>query len=429
MTEEVVMIRATDRKLISVLLIAYACEPNSGSEPGTGWNMAFALAKHHNVTVVTRANNQAAIKAYLKNSSESQPKFLYVDPPAWSIHLKKIGILRIQVFYALWQWSVAIAIKRELLGLPDIIHQLTFNSFEVPPFAFLSSNAVKVWGPAGGGQTVPLRMLPAFGFLGGIKECLRNIRVHFSAFNPLFRAVLRRSSLVLFANRETAKLLSGGASAERQLMIDVGVNVYDFAPVSSEHTRSKVTILFAGRFEHRKGAMLLLKAFVHVAKKHQNVELRLVGGGPLRKQLMSYTENMGLDEKVIFPGLISHEEMRAEMAGATIFAFPSLRDTSGAVVLEAMATGLPVVCFDHQGAALMVADGCGLRVPAIAFKTAVVGLANAICKLVEFPELVSQMGISGRKHVVKNHHWDIKASRMGDCYRSLINPTTDKPQN
>ena len=405
---------------LRVLLIAYGCEPDQGSEPGTGWNMALALAEYHDVTVVTRANNRPVIEGFFGNSPASGLGFIYVDPPAWALRLKKCRILGIQAFYALWQWSVARALKQNPSGLYDVIHQLTFNSFEVPPIAFLTSTAINVWGPTGGGQTVPFRMLPAFGTVGGFKEFLRNIRVHISARNPLFRAVLRRSSLVLFANRETRKLISGSDGDCRDFMIDVGVNVDDFAPALAEPNQTKVKILFAGRFEHRKGALLLLKAFERVAKKHSNVELRLVGDGPLRRRLIAYAKKMKLGDQVVFPGLVSHAGMRSEMAGASIFAFPSLRDTSGAVVLEAMATCLPVVCFDHQGAAIMVADGCGLRVPAKAVEIAVNGLADAICTLVENPGLASRMGTAAREHVNKNHHWKAKASRMDQHYRSLI---------
>lgn len=407
-------------KRLRILLIAYACEPNRGSEPGTGWNMALALAERHDVTVVTRANNRPAIEGCLADAPQFRPAFLYVDPPAWTLRLKKLGVLRIQAFYAIWQWSVARVLKRGPKDSYDIIHQLTFNSFEVPPLAFLTSNAVKVWGPAGGGQTVPIRMLPAFGAIGGFKESLRNLRVHLSALNPLLLAVLRRCSLILYANRETQKLLSDTESGIENLMIDVGVNVNDFAPAPAESAAAKVTILFAGRFEHRKGALLLLKAFERVAGKHRNVELRLAGDGPLRRQLTSYAQEMERGGQVVFPGLISHAGMRAEMAGATIFAFPSLRDTSGAVVLEAMATCLPVVCFDHQGAALMVADGCGLRVPAVSVEMAISGLADAICALVEDPERASRMGLAAREHVIKIHDWNAKATTIDQYYRSLI---------
>lgn len=414
--------RANERKRLRVLLLAYACEPNCGSEPGTGWNMAFALAKHHDVTVVTRANNQPAIEKFLGSPAKAQPTFLYIDPPTWALRLKKQRILPIQVFYALWQWSVARALKTKPPSSFNIIHQLTFNSFEVPPLVFLGSDSTNVWGPMGGGQTVPFRLLPAFGAIGGLKEGLRNVRVHASAINPLFRKVLRKSSLILFANRETAKVVKGNVDDNLQFMIDVGVDVNEFTPALKEAPSRKVTILFAGRLEHRKGALLLLKGFERVLRRHQNVELRLIGDGPLRQRLMAYAQKSKIDDKAIFPGLISHAEMRREMAATDIFAFPSLRDTSGAVVLEAMATALPVVCFDHQGAALMVADGCGLRVPAQSMETAVEGFANAICNLIENPVLISEMGNAARAHVVKNYHWDSKAVRMDQYYRSLVAP-------
>ena len=68
---------------LKVLMSAYACEPGRGSEPEVGWQWAFQMARFHEVTVVTRANNRAVIDRALADYPGAKPEFIYYDLPAW----------------------------------------------------------------------------------------------------------------------------------------------------------------------------------------------------------------------------------------------------------------------------------------------------------------------------------------------------------
>lgn len=406
-------------KSARVLIIAYACEPGRGSEPGTGWNMAMGLSEKHHITVATRANNRSVIENFLKTHEGPHPEFLYVDPPAWTLRLKKRGVLPVQLFYYFWQREVARTLTRQKLEF-DILHQLTFNSFEIPPIAFSKAKGIKIWGPIGGGQTVSRGMLPAFGRIGAFKEGLRNIRVGLSARNPAVRRILNNCSLVLFANRETERLLGRHCGGETGMMIDVGVDAKMFTPVSKEDTDVKVVILFAGRLEGRKGATLLVEAFASIADSMPETELRIVGDGPERKSLEADVSRLSLGTRVIFTGLISHSKMRREFEQADIFAFPSLRDTSGAVVLEAMAMELPVVCFDHQGAAIMVGKDTGAKIPVFNCAKASLDLAEKIRDLAADDEGRRKLGRIARRQLMDQHDWKAKVARISSYYQELL---------
>jgi hypothetical protein len=190
---------------MKILITAYACEPYRGSEAGTAWNIVCRLAETHEVTVVTRANNSGVIEKYLSDNPLPQLKFLYVDPPKWALRLKKSGVLPVQLFYFLWQLAVTLRLLGEFHQRKyDLYHHITFNSFEVPPFSALFIGRTPfVWGPVGGGQTVPFDMLEWFGFKGRLIEILRNFRVKISTYNPLCILVLKKARLVYFANNET----------------------------------------------------------------------------------------------------------------------------------------------------------------------------------------------------------------------------------
>jgi hypothetical protein len=133
---------------LKVLISAYACEPGKGSEPEVGWQLALNMAKFHDVTVVTRANNQPTIDKALAVYNGPQPRFIYYDLPRWVLALKRRG-LWIAVYYSFWQLGVRFHVRKQLRSF-DLIHHATFNSFRQPGFWWFCPRPV-VLGPLGGG--------------------------------------------------------------------------------------------------------------------------------------------------------------------------------------------------------------------------------------------------------------------------------------
>ena len=108
-----------------VLLSAYACEPDRGSEPAVGWNFAVAAAKECEVWVVTRANNRGAIE---KKAEAVSVHWVYYDLPSWGLFLKK-HLRMTSLYYLLWQVGVQKTIRRVCRANEiDVIHHVTFGS-------------------------------------------------------------------------------------------------------------------------------------------------------------------------------------------------------------------------------------------------------------------------------------------------------------
>jgi glycosyltransferase involved in cell wall biosynthesis len=200
----------------------------------------------------------------------------------------------------------------------------------------------------------------------------------------------------------------------------VGVNVASFKPKQAKEVHTGATVMFAGKLEPRKGTFLLLQAFQELAANISGVTLRIVGDGPLRAELEKETAKRGLKGRVSFIGAVNHAQMVDELEHADIFVFPSIRDTSGAIVLEAMAMMLPVICLDHQGSALMVGDDCGLKIPVGNSEETVARMAEALRRLVENPELRASMGKAGRIRATEVFDWSSKVSRISAYYETLI---------
>ena len=87
---------------------------------------------------------------------------------------------------------------------------------------------------------------------------------------------------------------------------------------------------------------------------------------------------MGVAGHIAWLGWLPHREAIEQYAWADAFVFSSLRDTTGTVVVEALAAGLPVICLDHQGVHDVVTDDCGLKIPVTTPREVIAGLSDAI---------------------------------------------------
>ncbi|MFZ9935722.1 MAG: glycosyltransferase family 4 protein, partial [Luteolibacter sp.] len=221
-------------------------------------------------------------------------------------------------------------------------------------------------------------------------------------------------------NHETCELLGPHYKGKCEMMIDVGVDTEQFYSSSSRpHQDKGVRFLTAGRLEARKGFRLLVDAFALFVAKQPGARLRIVGEGPERRRLERQIKACGLADAVLLTGAVGHDEMRREFESADVFVFPSLRDTSGAVLLEAMAMGLPVICIDHQGAAIMVSDDCGIKIRPGSYTNTVEAMRDALVRLAKDPDERKQLGESARRRAVEDFSWDEKIERMVRIYEKV----------
>src|SRR5580698_2472317 len=98
-------------KRLKVLMSAYACEPNKGSEPEVGWQWALQMAQHHDVTVLTRANNRANIEkeVALLEGTRPLPQFVYHDEGPFLLWVKR-RFKTVRLYYVMWQRSASVRI-------------------------------------------------------------------------------------------------------------------------------------------------------------------------------------------------------------------------------------------------------------------------------------------------------------------------------
>ncbi|MBI2830528.1 MAG: glycosyltransferase family 4 protein [Chloroflexi bacterium] len=204
-------------------------------------------------------------------------------------------------------------------------------------------------------------------------------------------------------------------------IIPNGVDTEHFSPYVSPLPRfqdGKLNVLFVGRLERRKGVSYLLKAWAKVKKEIPESRLIIVGPGTrLRKKYQRQVAKNKLDD-VTFIGGVGYDELPRYYATADVFCAPATGGESfGIVLLEAMASGKPVVATNIAGYANVLAQGQeGLLVPPKNPRM----LAEALISLLSDERLRHDMGTRGRL-AARKYDWEILTRRILDCYLRAIN--------
>ena len=342
---------------MNILLAAYACIPNAGTEPGHGWNWAIHLAERGlSVTVLTRTEAREAIDAYLREHPTPNLHFAYVTLPTRRSRPGR------SLHYALWQWY-AVKTARALLATQrfDVVHHVTYGSVHLPTRLW-QLGLPTIFGPVGGGQTAPPNMLSYFGS-SRRSEQLRTLFTKALAYSPWHRRWIRKMSAVLAVNQDTVDLLHRMGRPEVLQEFDIAIPRSFLAsqPRTFPAVSSPLRLLWVGRIVPRKGLPLALDA---LAKSLAPSTLTIIGDGPDEATIRRMIADRGLTDRVFWAARrLPWTEVRAAYLDHDALLFTSLRETCGAQLLEAMALGLPVITLDHHGPRDLVPEQAGFKVP------------------------------------------------------------------
>ena len=145
-------------------------------------------------------------------------------------------------------------------------------------------------------------------------------------------------------------------------------------------------VVAVGRLHTDKGFDRLIKTWDVVHQTHPDWKLKIIGDGPLEKELHSYSKSLSLTDSIIFTGALDHQSTMMEMKSSSIYAMTSISEAFPFVLLEAMQNYLPIVAYDVRvGPRALVQDGKnGFLIPDDNY----IAFASSICKLIESPELL-----------------------------------------
>lgn len=398
---------------MKILLSAYACEPNHGSEPGVGWHWAVELAKlGHDVTVITRKSNEDTIEEYLGgNKQTGRLRFLYYDLPLWARRWKK-GNRGIRFYYLLWQLGAYRVAKDAHKKFNfDQVHHITFVSIRQPSFMGLLGIPF-IFGPVGGGEKAPCRLRSGYGLRGWVLDFLRDIANFFVKIDPLMRHTFKSAEKIYVTSEQTKKIIPKKFRCKAHIQLAIGYSD-TCGKIIERKKRQEFNILYVGRFLYWKGMDIGVEAFAKFSEQYPESRLTLVGKGQGELRWKELSKKLGVFKKINWIPWVDQVQLENLYRNHDVFLFPSLHDSGGMVVLEAMAHGLPVVCLQQGGPGIIVNDSCGEVVATknVDQTKVVESIAEALLRISKDPVLLERLS-NGALDRVKQFSWEKLVERI-----------------
>ncbi|MGY2745228.1 glycosyltransferase [Arthrobacter sp. UYCu723] len=242
--------------------------------------------------------------------------------------------------------------------------------------------------------------------------------IYYSAFR---RKLLASQSHFICVSEHIRNLaIQMGARPQNTSVIGTGV---DTSLIQFSDVPEAPVVLHVARLVEKKGTEYLIRAFGGVVKQIPEAKLRIVGAGPLENSLRALVARLRLESSVFFLGAQSHPVVLQELAAARLLCLPSVTAKSGdqeglgQVLLEAGATGRPVVATEHGGIVDAIADGeTGILVAERDSKT----LSEALITLLTDTALASSLGRNARARVVRDFDARRQAEKVEEVYRRAL---------
>lgn len=405
---------------MKVLLSAYACEPGRGTEPGVGWNAAWEIAKYHEVWVLTRPDDgREAIEAELQRHPNPNLHFVYFTLPIFGSLWRQGSSIAFLIHYYFWQIQAFFVARRlhEEIDF-DLAHHVTFVRHSSPSFLVLLPIPF-IWGPVGGGESAPAPFWQDFSFRNKVYEILRSGIRWVGERDPFARMTAQRSTIVRVTTEDTAIRVRQMGAKQVEVFPEASLTTEEINRLlQCDSNSTAVRFISMGRLLHWKGFHLGLRAFAQAAIP--DAEYWVLGDGPERQRLEDLAAALGIADRVKFWNRLPRDEALQKLGSCTALVHPSLHDSGGWVCLEAMMAARPVLCLDLGGPAVQVTAETGFKVDAHDPERAAQGLAAAMVRLADDPELRLSMGRSGQIRVKEFYNWEVRGRQICQLYEDVV---------
>lgn len=395
-----------------VLLSAFGCAPNTGSDAEVAWRWATGLAgKGYPVWVLTREVYREQIEQQLQHDPyDGRLQFIYYDIPGF-LRVTTWWKSRNYFYYYLWQWGACKKARAEHAEVCfDLVHHVTWVSVRQP--SFLGRLGIPfIFGPVAGGEKAPWRLRSGYSIRQWISDITRDFANLLVRIDPLVRRTLREADRIYVTSPQTQQLLPRKVRDRSAVKLAIGaVDAEESQQPATAQTGSPVDdafrVLYVGRFIGWKGMHLGLRAFRDLQRRVPEARLTMVGRGRDEGAWKALAASLGIADKVTWIPWLEQQQLAAVYRQQHCFLFPSLHDSGGMVVLEALGHGLPVVCLNLGGPGVIVDESCGHRIGVEGRSRAqvITALSGALHAVARDPELRQQLS-QGAVSRVEQFRW------------------------
>jgi glycosyltransferase involved in cell wall biosynthesis len=293
----------------------------------------------------------------------------------------------------------------------DVIHQPIPVGPRFPSMLF-GFGVPCVVGPLNGGMEYP----PFFrNSESGLSRAVLAFTRLFSDFANTLLPGKKHADVVLVANERTRRALPSGTRGRVIELVENGIDLDVWRGSSGATAILVPRFVFIGRLVDWKAVDILIRSLERVP----TAELEVIGDGPMLEIWKSLARDLGVNDRIHFSGWLPQQECAARLRAATALVLPSLYECGGAVVLEAMAVGKPVIAARWGGPADYLDASCGILVEPTSYSELVNGFAEAMRRLIHSPGLAKSMGDAGFARAVRDFDWQRKIDQIITIYREL----------
>lgn len=345
---------------MKILVSAYSCEPNKGSESEVGWRWSLKLAeKGHKVFVVTRKNNKKNIQKYLKKKKIKNLNFLYYDLPNALIKLFKKKKNSYLYFY-LWQIGIYFFTKNLVKKTKlDYIHHVTFVGLRIPSFLHFH-NVPFILGPIAGGDRIKFKLRRSFSILENLYEIIRDISIFYMKFSPTINLSLLRSKIIYVNSKDTYNVIPFIYRKKVKTLLGIAESFKKNITLNKK-SKKIFQICYVGRLLHWKGLNISLNVIKNLSK-NKKIIFKIAGNGPYSKYIDNFIYKNDLKDIVIKLGHQNKKQLNTLYRNSDLLLFPSLRDSGGYVLLEAASCNLISAVLNVGGPGQIISNSTGINI-------------------------------------------------------------------
>lgn len=410
--------------MLNILINAYACSPNWGSEPGMAWNWCSNLAKYCELFIITEGEWKKEIEDAVKTHPYGKNMHFYYNPVPQKVRdmCWNQGDWRFYYYYRKWQKST-LKIAKQICKEHkiDIIHQLNMVGFREPGLLWKIKGIPYVWGPVGGMGKIPTSFLKNVSWKQNLFCRIKNtINTLQYSFQPSVRKAIKRSDIIISAVKGVENVLKNKYGKQTIIIPETGIKERCVPIEKMPQKEEGFNLLWVGRFISTKKLDIALQTIAKL-KHLRNIKLHIVGFGMNDEdaKYKNLAKELEIEDKCIWYGKLDNVKVMELMQRMDIFFFTSIMEATSTVTLEAIQNRLPIVCHNTCGFGNIVNDSIGRKIELHTPKDSINDFTRVIEELYHNRSILTEMKPNFDK-VAEDLTYEAKAKKMFEIYNSLL---------
>lgn len=249
-------------------------------------------------------------------------------------------------------------------------------------------------------------------------ERIRDFGNIFARVGFRFNRRLNTCDKLMFANVETKNYLLPVLPDNTEIITEVGINRNDIVERQCNDLKKDVTFLVAGRLIYRKGILFLLDV-LKTLPLDSKYKVKIVGQGPEFQKIKEQCKKYRLEEHVDLMGSVTFAEMKEIYESADVLVMPSLRETTGTVLVEALCYGLPVITIDGFGGKVVLDESVAWFYSGNTKEEILLSLKTILLECMHNSELIMKKSRAAQR-MAKQYTWEKKYIQYEEIYKKVL---------